>query len=78
MSDPDKEAFDAKVQEMKAGIARLIEPHQLPGAGGVITLALLELGIERHVTLCPDEKSTTDLVLGAVRKVLRRRDGTTQ
>jgi hypothetical protein len=34
-------ATHSKVEEMKEGIARLIQPHALPGSNGIITLALL-------------------------------------
>jgi hypothetical protein len=65
--------FDAKIAEAKAGIERLIEPHTLPGSGGVIILALLELGIERHLNIFPDEKTARDLVNGVLNKVLKCR-----
>lgn len=69
-----KQQMDARIAEAKAGIAELIEPHAtLPGAGGVFTLALLELGIERQLDLWPDEKAARDLVEGALNKVLKRR-----
>lgn len=76
--EPDRDEarqrnFDAKIAEAKTGIERLIEPHALPGAGGVLTLALLELGIERHLNLFPDEQSARDLVNGVLNKVLKRR-----
>lgn len=72
--DEIQRRLDAKVAEMKAGIPRLIEPHgSLPGAGGVLTLALLELGIERHLRICPDEKAARDLVAGVLNKALNRR-----
>ena len=44
-----------------------------PGNGGAITLAMLELGIERHLNIFPDEQSAADLVQGVLRKVLSRR-----
>lgn len=72
--DDDKKNFDAKVAEAKTGIDRLIQPHALPGAGGILTLALLELGIERHLNIAPDEKSARALVEGVLQKVLKRRD----
>ena len=69
-----KQQMDARIAEAKAGIAKLIEPHaSLPGTGGVFTLALLELGIERHLGLFPDEKAARDLVEGVLNKVLNRR-----
>ncbi|MBV9826087.1 MAG: hypothetical protein JO001_10490 [Alphaproteobacteria bacterium] len=78
MDDHDKEEsqrrLGASVAEMKAGIARLLEPHLLPGSGGVITLALIELGVERHLRICPTEKSARDLVNGVVTKVLKSRN----
>ena len=42
-------ATNSKVEEMKEGIARMIQPHAMPGSIEIITLALLELGIERHL-----------------------------
>ena len=38
--DEAKAALRARVKEMKDGIAAMLEPHALPGSGGVITLAL--------------------------------------
>jgi hypothetical protein len=73
--DEAKVHLRAKVQEMKDGIAAMLEPHNLPGSGGVITLALLELGIERHLRICPTEKSARDLFEGVLRKVIERNTG---
>jgi hypothetical protein len=72
--DEAQQNFDAKIAETKAGIERLIEPHAvLPGAGGLLIMALLELGIERHLKRFPDEKAARDLVNGVLNKVLKRR-----
>lgn len=62
-------AFRAKVKEMKDGIAAMLEPHELPGSGGVITVALLELGIERHLCICSTEKSVRALFEGLLKNV---------
>jgi hypothetical protein len=51
---------------------RPLDAHALPGSGGVITVALLELGIERHLRICATEKSVRDLFEGVLRKVLGR------
>jgi hypothetical protein len=51
-----KRNFDAKVAELKAGIEGLLEPHALLGSGALI-VALLELGMERHLARFPDEKA---------------------
>jgi hypothetical protein len=59
---------------MKDGITKMLEPHNLPGSGGVITLALLELAIERHLRVCSTEKSARDLFEGVLKKV---REGNT-
>lgn len=67
-------AHDAKIRECKRLIAQWLDVSVLRQSG-TITLALLELGIERHLNLFPDEKSATDLVQGALRKVLERRRG---
>jgi hypothetical protein len=63
-------ATNSKVEEMKDEIARMIRPHALPGSNGVITLALLQLGIERHLRISPHEKSTRALLDGVLKKVL--------
>jgi hypothetical protein len=60
---------------MKDGIAAMLEPHALPGSGGVITTALLELAIERHLRVCSTEKSARDLFEGVLKKV---REGNTR
>jgi hypothetical protein len=73
-----KRGHDAKIQITKGEIARWAEDNARPGNGGTITLALLELGIERHLDLFPDEKEATDLVEGVLKKVLRRRRGPMQ
>jgi len=46
--DAAKAAFRARVREVKDSIAAMLESHELPGSGGVITAALLELAIERE------------------------------
>jgi hypothetical protein len=38
-----------------------------------MTVALIELGIERHLDRFPDEKSARDLMNGILAKVLTRR-----
>jgi hypothetical protein len=40
----------------------------------VVTVALIELGVERHLNLFPDEKSARDLVNGVLTKVLKQRN----
>ena len=60
---------------MKHGIAAMLEPHNLPGSGGVITVALLELAIERHLCISPTEQSARDLFDGVLRKVIERNTG---
>jgi hypothetical protein len=71
--EPSRSAFRVKVEETKNGIARLIEPHAGSGSGGIVTLALLELGIERHLQISPTEKSARVLLDGVLKKVLDRR-----
>jgi hypothetical protein len=65
-------AFRARVREMKDSIAVMLDAHALPGSGGVISVALLELGIERHLRICATEESVRDLFEGVLRKVLGR------
>jgi hypothetical protein len=73
-----RRGLDAKIQATKDAIAKWTEARERPGNGGTITLALLELGIERHLDHFPDEKDATDLVHGVLRKVLHRRRGPMQ
>jgi hypothetical protein len=73
-----RRGHDAKIHAAKHAIAKWAEDHERPGNGGTMTLALLELGIERHLEHFPDEKSATDLVQGVLRKVLQRRRGPMQ
>jgi hypothetical protein len=70
-----RRGHDAKIQATKDAIDLWVAATARPGNGGTITLALLELGIERHLEHFPDEKSATDLVQGVLRKVLRRQRG---
>ena len=63
-------ATNSKVEEMKDEIARMIQPHALPGSNGVITLALLQLAIERHLRISPHEKSARALMDSVLKKVL--------
>ena len=70
--EPSRAAFRRKVEETKVGIARLIEPHAASGSGGIVSLALLELGIERHLRISPTEKSARALLDGVLKKVLDR------
>jgi hypothetical protein len=64
--------FDAKVAELKSGIEHLLEPHAQPGSSALI-VALLELGMERHLARFPDETAARALVTGVLDKVLQRR-----
>jgi hypothetical protein len=74
-----KRGHDAKIQAAKQALARwAAEAQERPGQGGTITLAMLELGIERHLEHFPDEKSATELVQGVLRKVLQQRRGPVQ
>jgi hypothetical protein len=67
-------ATNSKVEEMKGRIARMIQPLALPGSNGIITLALLELGIERHLRISSTcEKSAGALLDGVLKKVLDER-----
>jgi hypothetical protein len=73
-----RRGLDAKIQATKNAIAQWAAANEQPGNGGTITLAMLELGIERHLEHFPDEQSATDFVLGVLRKVLQRRRGPMQ
>jgi hypothetical protein len=74
-----KRSHDAKIRATKQALARwAAEVQERPGQGGTITLAMLELGIERHLEHFPDEKSATELVQGVLRKVLQREHGPLQ
>jgi hypothetical protein len=73
-----RRGFDARILEIKLALAQWAEANQQPGNSGAITVAMLELGIERHLDHFPEEKSATDLVQGVLRKVLRRRRGPLQ
>jgi len=72
--DGTNAAFRARVRETKGRIAAMLGPHELPGSDGVITVALLELGIERHLRLCSTEKSVRALFEGLLKNV---REGNT-
>jgi hypothetical protein len=76
MNDQDgpKPAFRARVQEMKDGIEAMLEAHALPGSGGVITVALLELGIERHLRISATENAARELFDGVLKNVLEGRN----
>jgi hypothetical protein len=68
---------DEKIQATKHELSQWVEAIQRPGNHGTIFLALLELGIERHLEHF-DEKSANDLIQGVLRKVLQRRLGPLQ
>jgi hypothetical protein len=76
MNDQDgpKAAFRARVQAMKDGIEATLEAHALPGSGGVITVALLELGIERHLRISATENAARELFDGVLKNVLEGRN----
>lgn len=76
--EANRRGHDAQILATKQAIAQWASDHERPGNGRTITLALLELGMERHLDLFPDEKETADLVQGVLRKVLRRRRGPMQ
>jgi hypothetical protein len=86
MTDPSddhaeiiRRGFDARIRVTKEALAKWAANNEQLGASGTITVAMLELGIERHLDLFPDdEKSAADLVQGVLRKVLRRRRGPLQ
>ncbi len=77
MTDQDgaRAAFRARVQETKARIAAMLGSHALPGSDGVITIALLERGIERHLRVGSTEQSVRDLFDGVVQKVREENTG---
>jgi hypothetical protein len=72
-----RRGHDEKIRAIKHALIQWAEANQRPGNHGTIILALLELGIERHLEHF-DEKSAADLIQGVLRKVLRRRLGTLQ
>jgi hypothetical protein len=67
-----------KIEASKQLLSEWIEDNRRPGDGGTIIIALLELGIERHLDRGFDEKSAADLIQGVLRKVARRRLGPLQ
>jgi hypothetical protein len=75
--DTIKQGFTAKVDAMKDSLAVWAKEHSTRGNSGVITIALLELAVERHLKYF-DEKSAADLMQGALNKVLRRKRGPVQ
>jgi hypothetical protein len=72
-----RQGFTAQIEAMKDSLAVWVEENSTRGNGGVITVALLELAIERHLNHF-DEKSAADLMQGALDKVLRRKRGPVQ
>ena len=68
---------DLKIQATKQFLTEWIEDNRRPGDGGTIIIALLELGLERHLDRF-DDKSAADLVQGVLRKVVQRRRGPLQ
>jgi hypothetical protein len=77
-ADKIRGGLDARVQEAKLTLMEWAAEQTRPGNGGAITLAMLELGIERHLNIFPDEQSAADLVQGVLCKVLSRRRETMQ
>jgi len=76
-SDALRRAHDENIQTAKRALSDWIRANELPGNRGTIILALIELGIERHLEHF-DEKSAAELTQGVLRKVLQRRLGTLQ
>lgn len=73
-SNPESLLFDSRVAEAKQDIATLIQPlADAPGAGGVYTVALLELALERHLKIVPAAATARALVDGALGRVLKRK-----
>jgi hypothetical protein len=72
-----RQGFTVQVEAMKDRLAVWIEENSTRRNSGVITVALLEFAVERHLKLF-DEKSAADLMQGALNKVLRRQRGPVQ
>lgn len=70
--EANRRAQDVRIQATKHALAGWVSANARPGTHGAVTLALLELGIERHLEISPDEKSARDFVGGVLRKVLER------
>jgi hypothetical protein len=75
--DTIKQGFTVQVEAMKDSLTVWAEENATRGNGGAITVALLELAVERHLQHF-DEKSAADLMQGALDKVLRRKRGPVQ
>ncbi len=75
--DTIRQGFTAQIEAMKDSLAVWAEENSTRGNSGVITVALLELAVERHLHHF-DEKSAADLMQGALDKVLRRKRGPVQ
>ena len=75
--EKDRRRHDLKIRALKHQLAEWIEELQQPGNHGTITLAMLELGVERHLARF-DEKSAADLLHGVLEKVIKRRRGPLQ
>ena len=67
--------FGAKVAAMRDKITEWIEEEQRPGNGGIITVALFEIAIERQLRFS-DEDDARALIESAINKVVRRKRGT--
>ena len=75
--DTIRQGFTAQIEAMKDSLAVWAEENSTRGNSGVITVALLELAVERHLKHF-DEKSAAELMQGALNKVLRRKRGPVQ
>src|SRR4051812_40848452 len=60
-ADKIRGGLDARIQAIKLTLMEWAAEQTRPGIGGAITLAMLELGIERHLNLFSDEQSAADL-----------------
>jgi hypothetical protein len=72
-----RRAHDENIQATKRALTDWIKANERPRNRGTVILALIELGIERHLEHF-DEKSAADLTQGILRKVLQRRLGSLQ
>ena len=71
-AETDRREHDENIQATKRALIQWIESNQGSGNRGTIILALLELGVERHLENF-DEKSAAEPTQGVLRKVAQRR-----
>jgi hypothetical protein len=75
-TDTIKRGFETEIRRIKGDLTRWIEQNHT-GSSGALKIALLEVAIERQLTVC-DGEHAFEVIEGAYKKVMKKHRGTLQ